>query len=466
MVDNENYRIDSSFFKKQFVLEENLIKKDKWNYLENLCKSIVNFGAYSLCNHIKFLDSGVPYLNVSEIKENFIEWENAKKIDENLSENLLHKSLVKKNQVLLTIAGTIGNASVAYDVPLHTNSNQAIANITLKEDINPFYLSTYLNSYFGKGQTNKLTISSVQPNLLLTQVKKIKIPIFSPLFQKQIEDICKKGYHLRNEAQNFYHDTEKLLLQELDLENFVPDSNSINIKNFSESFLKSDRLDAEFYQPKYEEFFKHLSHFCCKPLGGEKGLVKLKKSIEPGSEAYQEKGIPFIRVSDITKFEITNTEIHLDPQKYDLEKLCPKKDTILLSKDGSIGIAYKISNNDKKIITSGALLHLIIKDKNEVLPDYLTLVLNSLVVQIQAEHDADGSIIKHWKPSEIEKIKIPILKFEKQNEIAELIQESFSLRKKSKILLEVAKKAVEIAIEVDEQKALEYIKIQIPDIDM
>ncbi len=41
---------------------------------------------------------------------------------------------------------------------------------------------------------------------------------------------------------------------------------------------------------------------------------------------------------------------------------------------------------------------------------YNTLSLKeSFIVQLQAECDAGGSIIQHWKPSEIEKVRIPIL---------------------------------------------------------
>ena len=45
-----------------------------------------------------------------------------------------------------------------------------------------------------------------------------------------------------------------------------------------------------------------------------------------------------------------------------------------------------------------------------------------------------------------------------QREISEKIQESFALRRKSKKLLEYAKKAVEIAIEQGEDVALEWLK--------
>jgi|GEM_PF-6300687 len=52
---------------------------------------------------------------------------------------------------------------------------------------------------------------------------------------------------------------------------------------------------------------------------------------------------------------------------------------------------------------------------------------------------------------------IPLLTHETQQEIASLVQQSHEARKKSKELLEVAKRAVEIAIEKSEDEALRYI---------
>ena len=47
---------------------------------------------------------------------------------------------------------------------------------------------------------------------------------------------------------------------------------------------------------------------------------------------------------------------------------------------------------------------------------------------------------------------------DKQIEISDKVKESFALRKKSKQLLEDAKRAVEIAIEQDEESAIEWLK--------
>lgn len=212
-------------------------------------------------------------------------------------------------------------------------------------------------------------------------------------------------------------------------------------KKLSDSFLSSGRLDAEYYQPKYDYLFSHLSEFATSTIGE---LTEIRKSIEPGSDAYGETGVPFIRVSDLSKFGLSDTAIHLNAEDY-RDVIRPKKDTILLSKDGSVGIAYKVEE-PLDVITSGAILHLSLKSA-DVLPDYLTLVLNSPIVRLQAERDAGGSIIQHWKPSEIEKVVIPILPMQIQQEIADKIKSSFKLRKESQQLLDEAKQMVEMAIE-------------------
>ncbi|MDR0558513.1 MAG: restriction endonuclease subunit S, partial [Treponema sp.] len=128
-----------------------------------------------------------------------------------------------------------------------------------------------------------------------------------------------------------------------------------------------------------------------------------------------------------------------------IDSLKPKKNTILFSKDGSVGTAYML-NEDANFITSSAILHLTVKNK-KILPEYLTLALNSEVVRRQAERDAGGSIILHWRIDEIENVAIPLIDTDVQRRIASLIKKSFALRKESGRLLNEAKEAVEREIE-------------------
>jgi len=134
-----------------------------------------------------------------------------------------------------------------------------------------------------------------------------------------------------------------------------------------------------------------------------------------------------------------------------------RKNQILFSKDATPGIAHYLDEKPRKMIPSGGILRL--KNKSDrINNEYLTLVLNSILTKEQINRDVGGSVILHWRPDQVKETVIPILAEERQTEIQQKVTESFSLRKQSKHLLECAKRAVEIAIEQDEQTAIKCLE--------
>ena len=61
---------------------------------------------------------------------------------------------------------------------------------------------------------------------------------------------------------------------------------------------------------------------------------------------------------------------------------------------------------------------------------------------MQIERDAGGSVIAHWKPEQIKKLKVPILSNTIQIKIADLVHKSHEARQKAKDLFEKAKREV------------------------
>ena len=62
---------------------------------------------------------------------------------------------------------------------------------------------------------------------------------------------------------------------------------------------------------------------------------------------------------------------------------------------------------------------------------------------MQIERDAGGSVIAHWKPQQIKKLKVPILSKTIQTKISDLVHKSHRACQKAKALLEKAKREVE-----------------------
>ena len=450
-------RLDSEFYSKENIVIDKLLQSKDTKSIGQITK-VSDGNHMSISN--KFIDSGIPYYRGQNIHDYFIEESNPICIDEQTYNiGYLKRSHLKKGDVLLSIVGTIGG------VALVSTNNKATCNCKLAilrpESINGFYLSMFLKTKFGQNQIQKFKRGAVQMGLILEDMNQIYVPVLSNDFQSQIETLINLSKSKSDNSKQTYTQAENLLLEEIGLQDFKPSKEPVNVKSFKDSFATSGRLDAEYYQLKYEQVVDKVKN---KNFDTLNNLVDINKSIEPGSKNYVESGLPFMRVADLSKNGLS------EPQKYiseyfvkenqdKIKKLKPKKGTILFSKDGSVGIAYHLRQNYNGI-TSGAILHLNVKDETRIIPEYLTLALNSKVVQMQAERDAGGSIILHWRVGEIENVVVPIIDFDKQREIADLIAQSFSLKKQSEHLLEVAKKAVEIAIEENEENALEYIKTE------
>lgn len=386
------------------------------------------------------------------------------------------RRIVTQGDVIVSsIEGSLGSCALVtddYDNALCSTGFYVVQSA----QINSETLLTLFKSFPIQQLLKKGCSGTILTGIGKQEFESIPIPLISPEVQEEIAQHIQRSFALRKEASQLLEEAKLsveqaiemggggnwltysrlqdvarreerlakyLLFKDLGLIEEKEDHHKIVVmeKKLSASFFVSGRLDAEYYQPKYDYLDRQLSILTTRCLGD---IVEIRKSIEPGSEVYQAEGVPFVRVSDLSKFGIETPSICLDSATY-ATALRPHKDTILLSKDGSVGIAYKVKD-DIDMITSGALLHLSVKGK-DVLSDYLTLVLNSPIVKMQAERDAGGSIIQHWKPSEIEKVVIPVLPLNIQKEISKKVQESFRLRKEAGELLEKAKLLVEDAIE-------------------
>lgn len=451
LVDNPNTRIDSDFFRRSFLEDDEAVKAKKWSYLGDVSKSIINFGAYSLTNQIEFLEEGVPYINVGDIKENNILVDNAKKIDEKLSATVLKKSLAIEGQVLLTIAGTIGNASVAYGLPKNTNSNQAIANITLNDDVSPFYVSTYLNSRYGKSQTGRLTISSVQPNLLLTQVKLIKIALPTKPFQDAVEKAYKSYQSLVIKSAQIYKEAEQMLLKEINLEGYKGTDEAISVRNFSEA-LADNRFDAEYWQPDYDVILGTLSKY----KKGVSTIGKEFKQLKGNFKAEKDKEYNYVEIGDVnvSTGEVESNAV-IGAELPANAKIKFGKRQLITSKVRPNRGATAILDNHEGYIGSGAFT--VLTEQDNINLETLMVYLKARPIRELLLRYNTGTSYPVITDSDVLNLPIPLIDKTLQKKISDLVSVSAKERQEAKELLEKAKRAVEIFVEKDEKEALAFI---------
>lgn len=445
------HRLDAEYYQQEYLSARAKLRSSP--ILDDISKKITDFGAYSQMNFVEYKETGVRFFRNQDIGEFFIENNDPVFISNETYEKLSLK--LREYDIVTPRVGTLGNAAVVFKENLPASANQNLAQI--KPDtgkIDPLYLATFLSSKFGRFQFDQFATGNVQPWLNLSQIKSIKIFLPSLETQRSIAKFALEALREKEKSIHLYSQAEDLLLEELGLNDFRaeedPEGKQASygaglsyVVNLSD-IKSAHRIDAEYFQPKYKELEARIKKNESRKLSE---IVSIKKGFEPGSEAYQEEGKLFLRVSSLSKNGIEEKD-----QKYLSDTLYqklkkdfePKVGEILLTKDATPGIAYVVKEPIGGII-SGGILRLNLKE--DIGAEYLSLCINSIVGQMQAARDAGGSIIAHWRPEQIKNILIPILPQSTQQKIAELVRGSHAARREAKKLLEQAKQKVEDLIE-------------------
>jgi restriction endonuclease S subunit len=97
-------------------------------------------------------------------------------------------------------------------------------------------------------------------------------------------------------------------------------------------------------------------------------------------------------------------------------------------------------------------------DEDKIQRIYLIVFFNSLIGKLFVEKYARQGLQTNLNLQEVSTLEIPILPTKTQSAISSKVQESFRLKKESERLLELAKRAVEVAIEKGEKKAFAFLE--------
>ncbi|EOS9948684.1 restriction endonuclease subunit S [Campylobacter coli] len=450
--DNESKRIDSEYFKKEYLENEAIIKiKDNCAFLENFIVKMTG-GATPL--GADYPDKGIPFLRVQNIMQNYFNVEDIVYISQQ-DDEYLKRSRLKFNDVLLTITGiSYGKSAVVERDLVGANINQHSVKIEVK-NINPYFLSTFLNSKFGKLQSDKKITGVTRPALDYQSIKKFLIPIFPMEFQLEIQNLVKDSHKALEESKELYKKAEETLYLELGLDpknplqslldsktNNPTKSLNISIRTLKESFLKTGRLDSEYYQSKYEDIEKFIKSY----PNGYDSFSNIINNKDTNFTPKNNENYSYIELANI------GNNGNISEPISDLGKNLPtrarrivsKGDVIISSIEGSLSSCALITQEfDKHLVSTGFF----VLNSKLLNGETLLVMFKSQIFQEYLKKFPSGTILCAINKEELSKILIPKIDPTTQEKIAKYIQESFNLRKKSKQLLDNAKNKVEEQIQ-------------------
>ena len=410
----------------------------------------IQYGTSKRCDETL---GGIPVLRLNELSDGFIS--TPQKYCHILSNEEYEKLRLNKGDVL--IIRTNGNPSlVGKAAVVLENTEYAFASYLFRvipnEKIDPEVLVTFLNCKYGRLEIDKNSIKGNQTNFSPAKFRDINIPVFGEKLRKIIKETVIKAYDEKCAANQLFAKAEKDLNESLQIQTENQLSPVVSEKFILESFRATGRLDAEYYQPKYESIEKALN---------------TKETVDSLCDLHDDNYVPeqlkhyrYIELSDIGSFgEITDAEIY---QGSDLPIRAKRKvksgQVIVSSIEGSLQSCALITDEfDGAICSTGFY----VIDSDKLTPETLLVLFKSYPIQELLKQRCSGTILTSINKEDFQVLPTPEIGIDIQNVITKKVNDSFSLRRKSKQLLDAAKRAVEIAIEQDEETAITWLKDRI-----
>lgn len=457
--DNESKRIDSEYFKKEYLENEERLLNLNSVKLGKICSFICNGDD---CRDYK--ENGLKYIRTGDIKEYGLDLCNCATIRDDFISNIK----LEIGDLLVTRKGNYGKSQVVNNIEiLKSIVSSEIFQIKLK-DINPYFVDVFLKTKFGQMQFEK-NIHGVS-NFSVTQESLLNflIPLFPKPFQLEIEKLVKQSHEALEDSKRLYKEAQELLYKELELDFKNPLESllksslqakkaselaiindiskkyphlNISVRPLSKSLHKSGRLDSEYYQSKYdlmETKIKDYKGGYCKLQPSE---IKDFNFTPKAQEKYR-----YIELANIGNNG--NISEPLEDFGENLPTRARRKvktgDFIMSSIEGSLTSCALITPEfDNCLVSTGFY----VLNSAQLNGETLLVLFKCEFFQEYLKKFPSGTILTAISKDELQNILIPKINPATQEQIALKIQKSFTLRTKSKDLLQNAKIKLENAIE-------------------
>lgn len=453
--ENEVLRIDAEYFDKNVLEMIGRLQAINATPLASLAS--VTDGIHT---SLPFVEDGeVKVLSAKHPKDNFLDTSQFETISA-----MYHKAnprtALRDKDLLLSTVGTIGNAAVVTPEILPANSDRHIGIIRInQEKPSPFFVSTFLVSRYGRVQSIRETTGNVQPNLFISKIGKLLIPQFSEDFEERVTNTVRLAYKRRKQAQCHLVEAESTLYSALglDLDIWQPAEALTYVRSSRDAFA-AGRLDAEYFHPAKTQSIIELAALSNCKIGDLFGSIR--DLWKPNEE---------LKTNLVRNYDLTDAlNPFLDSSKAPVErgaiesiKKMIKPGDLLVSRLRSYlkEIALLRPARDGIPIVASSEFIVLRAKQGCILPaEALLIFLRSALPQIILKWSQDGSNHPRFSEKELLGLPVPQILIDNAEEYVKLVTKMIEERETAAHLLDTAKRAVEIAIEKDEENALVYLR--------
>lgn len=357
-------------------------------------------------------------------------------------------SILKNEDIIITKVGTPCYASIITEYS-EIALSRTVLGLTNIHDIDPYYLVIFLRCKYGFEQLFRQRELTIQYQLTLPRVKAINVYDAGESFQKDIRKVCMKFIECAQKAKKAYDEAHSIVSTILDLPEF-PQKN-ISIKMKSSSFSETGRLDAEYYQSKYDDYTRAILSYANGYTYIREKFSSVKTKCDRIAKSYS-----YIEIGDVSVVDgSVSANLIATENLPDNAKIMTKSGDVLVSTVRPNRGAVAILESDNYLV-SGAFT--VLRESSDYPKEILRVLLRSDLYKDWLLRYNVGTSYPVIKDDDILNMPIPIMPKQIQTVIVEKVRESINLRNRAKEDLNNAKHAVEIAIEEGEDIALEWLK--------
>jgi restriction endonuclease S subunit len=241
-------RLDAEYYMPKYFQNEAVIGASAFT------KSTLGELIYPVMNGFDYRDFGEighPYIRVGDVLFGEVNYRDSMRVD--IPPDAIKKDVaVKVGDILFSRKGTFGRSAIVEEAFKDCVISSEIMRLRIKDErVNPYYLSTYLNSRIGFLQVERRSHGVSNYSISQRDLQDIKVAILPEESQLEIASLVKAAHCEKEHSYTLYLQAEQLLLDELGFKELDLSHQLYYTVPFKKT-REANRLDAEHFQPKYE----------------------------------------------------------------------------------------------------------------------------------------------------------------------------------------------------------------------
>lgn len=359
---------------------------------------------------------------------------------------------VRKNTLLLTRSGTIGNCTVVSATLAGNIMSDDVIRVSFKHEYDLGFTYAYLQSKTGQLILATNNYGSVIQHIEPEHLQNVSIPNPPKEVKQRIHQKIKESFELRDESNRLMETAERLLLSELKLkevEDLRPEQfdSAAPVNNFVVGSQTLDgRLDGSYHAPIVREIIRAIeaSGATIVPLN-DKQLSKAIFLPLRFKRVYVDESYGKVFFGGKQLYEINPTgKKYLSLTKHGSRissELILRKNMILVTRSGTVGKVNLVPSHWEDWVANDHILR--VTPQCSEVAGYIYVWLNSDFGRTLIQRFIYGSVVDEIEEAHLAEVEIPILEDAlKMKQINDLALQANELRSKAYYLEQDAIKEI------------------------